>query len=181
MAHAPRSLPPLNPASLDRIALRYVERFATTRGKLTRYLECKIRERGWDGEELETSRPDTVALAQRLADLGYIDDRAFAEGRATAMGRRGLGARRVAGMLREAGVGTEDAASLTPVLEAQALSSALSFARKRRIGPYADRLGDRAQQQKHLAAMIRAGHDFSLARQITAMLPGDDVARLGEA
>lgn len=45
-----RPLTPLDPARLERLALRYVERFATTRVKLTRYLERKVRERGWDNE-----------------------------------------------------------------------------------------------------------------------------------
>jgi regulatory protein len=88
---------PLDVAAMERLALRYVERFATTRGKLADYLRRKIRERGWDGEP-----GDPVALAEKLAELGYIDDRAFAEARASALGRRGLGARRVAGALREA-------------------------------------------------------------------------------
>ena len=41
-----RTLPPLDAAALERLALRYVERFATTRGKLTDYLRRKIREIG---------------------------------------------------------------------------------------------------------------------------------------
>ncbi|KTW08260.1 RecX family transcriptional regulator, partial [Sphingomonas sanguinis] len=35
---------------LERLALRYVERFATTEGKLVDYLTRKLRERGWAGE-----------------------------------------------------------------------------------------------------------------------------------
>jgi regulatory protein len=36
---APRRIPgPLDSAALDRLALRYVERFATTRAKLAAYL-----------------------------------------------------------------------------------------------------------------------------------------------
>ena len=74
---------------MDRLALRYVERFATTRGKLSDYLTRKIRERGWAGE-----RPaDPVAVAQRMADLGYVNDRLYAEAKAGAMTRRGLGAK----------------------------------------------------------------------------------------
>ena len=44
-----RQPPPLDAAALERLALRYVERFATTRGRLTDYLTRKIRERGWEG------------------------------------------------------------------------------------------------------------------------------------
>lgn len=83
-------LPALDAAALERLALRYVERFATTRGKLADYLRRKVRERGWAGE----AAADPAALAERLAALGYIDDRGYAEGKAAALARRGLGDRK---------------------------------------------------------------------------------------
>jgi regulatory protein len=81
---------PLDAAALDRLALRYVERFATTQGKLADYLRRKVRERGWEGEPA-----DPAAIAARMAALGYVDDRLYAESKAAALARRGLGARRV--------------------------------------------------------------------------------------
>lgn len=162
-------IPPLDAAALDRLALRYVERFATTRARLAIYLAGKIRARGWSG-----APADPAAVAERLAALGYIDDRAFGEARAAAMGRRGLGRRRVAGALHQAGIGGDDAAALAPAIAARALEAALVFARKRRIGPFAAEAPDRPLRQKQLAAMIRAGHDMTLARRIAAMAPGDD-------
>ncbi|RZF64543.1 regulatory protein RecX [Sphingomonas populi] len=163
-----RTVPPLDAATLERLALRYVERFATTRGRLSAYLMRKIRERGWEGEP-----PDTVALAERLAELGYIDDRAFGEAKAGAMLRRGLGRRRVAGALRAAGIGAEDAAAIAPSVEAGGLAAALAFARRRRIGPFATDIADRALREKQIAAMIRAGHDMDIARKIVKMVPGE--------
>jgi regulatory protein len=167
-----RPIPPLDTASLERLALRYVERFATTRGKLAAYLARKVRERGWDGPVA-----DPAALAERMAALGYVDDRAFAEARASAMARRGLGARRVAQDFRAAGIGEDDAAELAPAIADRAMATALAFARRRRIGPYGDPAGelplDRAVRDKQLAAMMRAGHGFDLARRIVAMAPGE--------
>jgi len=165
-----RSAPPLDTGALERLALRYVERFATTRGRLAAYLTRKIRERGWQGDAA-----DVVALAERLADLGYIDDRAFGEARAGAMLRRGLGRRRVAGALRAAGIGAEDAAAIAPTVEAGAFDAALAFARRRRIGPFGIETPDRAAREKQIAAMIRAGHDVDLARKIAKMAPGDSL------
>lgn len=161
----------LDSAALERLALRYVERFATTRGRLGDYLTRKIRERGWDG-----AAADPVELAQRMADLGYIDDRAFAEARASAMQRRGLGARRVSGAFREAGIEAADAEAVAPAIEDRAVTAALAFARRKRIGPYALAEPDRALREKQLAAMIRAGHRFDLARKIVAAPPSDTVS-----
>jgi regulatory protein len=163
-----RPPPPLDAAALDRLALRYVERFATTRGKLADYLRRKVRERGWDGAEAD---PDGVAA--RMAELGYVDDRAFAEARAAAMTRRGLGAARVSAALRHAHVGEEDAAAVAPSVEAAAVASAMDFARRRRIGPYAAEPADRAGRDRQLAQMARAGHGFALARRIVSAAPGE--------
>lgn len=165
-----RPLPPLNSADLERYALRYVERYATTRAKLAIYLSRKLRERGWDGEK----SPDPEALAERMAELGYVNDRLYAESKAGAMARRGLGARRVREALRFAGVEEEDAAALAPAIAAEGLASAIAFARRRRIGPYAREAADRPLQEKQMAAMIRAGHAPGLARAIVRMAPGDD-------
>lgn len=162
--------PPLDGPKLERLALRYVERFATTRGKLVDYLHRKICERGWEG-----AAADAAGLAQRMADLGYIDDRAFAEARAAAMGRRGLGARRVTGALREARVEEVDAAAVAPAIADRAVDTAMAFARRRRIGPFGAAEPDRAVREKQLGAMVRAGHGFDLARRIVALAPGDDL------
>ena len=162
-------VPPLDAATLERLALRYVERFATTRGRLVQYLVRKIRERGWDG-----AAADPSALAEKLAELGYIDDRAFGEARAAAMGRRGFGKRRVTGALHQAGIEEVDRDAIVPAVEERALETALAFARRRRIGPYALRQAERPEREKHIAAMIRGGHDFTLSRRIASMEPGAD-------
>jgi regulatory protein len=165
-----RNLPALDAAALDRLALRYVERFATTRMRLVTYLRRKIAERGWSGPPV-----DPVTIAERMVAAGYVDDRAYAESKARSMGRRGLGAARVSSALRAAGVGSDDAATVAPVLAEDAVEAALRFARRRRIGPFGDGSGDRAVRERQLAAMLRAGHGLDLARQIVRMVPGDDI------
>lgn len=159
--------PPLKPESLDRMALRYVERFATTRAKLAQYLRRKLRERGWEGD----GEPGVEALADRMAELGYVDDRAFADAKAGAMTRRGLGARRVADALRHAGVGDADGAGARAAVAEGAIESALRFARRKRIGPYAAQAAERPVRERHLGAMLRAGHGIDLSRRIVALPP----------
>jgi len=167
MHRARRPRPPLDLAALERLALRYVERFATTRARLAAYLARKIAERGWDGE----APADPVALADRFAERGYVDDRSFAETRAAALTRRGLGARRVDQALRHAGIGEEDRQEIGDDVRESAAASALAFARRRRIGPFARVIADRAQRERHVAAMVRAGHPLAIARRIASMAP----------
>src|SRR3546814_2912886 len=43
------------------------------------------------------------------------------------------------------------------------------------IGPYASQAADRDMQQKQIAAFLRAGHDFELARRFVGAGPGETV------
>lgn len=173
MPGSTRKLMPLDAAALDRLALRYVERFATTRARLAGYLARKIGERGWEGAVV-----DPAEVAERLAALGYVDDRAYADAKARSMARRGLGGRRIAAALHAAGVDGDDAAALAPDIAEGAVAAALAFARRRRIGPFAPGEVDRDQRERQFAAMMRAGHAPGLVRRIVAMAPGADVEEL---
>jgi regulatory protein len=161
--------PPLDAGALERLALHYAGRYATTRAKLRSYLSRKVRERGWDGE----GAPPLDALIERFAELGYVDDQAFASSRAASLGRRGYGARRVEMALTAAGITEEDGAAAREQAREQEWAAALRFAERRRIGPFAERLAEPAAREKALAAMLRAGHPLDLARRLVRAPPGE--------
>lgn len=161
--------PPLDAEAIERLALHYVGRFATSRGKLVEYLFRKVRERGWAHE----APPDLAAMAERFAELGYVDDRAFAEARARSLGGRGYGKGRVRAALHAAGIGEEDAAPAHEIADDGRWAAALRYAQKRRIGPWATVEPDRAGREKAIASMIRGGHDFAAARVIASSAPGE--------
>ena len=165
---------PLDEQTIGELALRYVGRFATTRAKLRAYLERKLRERGWNG-----ARPaDPAALAQRFAELGYVDDAAYALAKSRDLTGRGYGKRRLGQALRMAGVDEPDGAAAHEFAEAEAVSAALRFAERRKLGPFAAHAaGDPKERQRALAAMVRAGHDFALARAIVDRAPGEEADR----
>lgn len=157
-----RERPPLDAAALERLALRYVERFATTRGKLADYLRRKLRERG----AVEDFDPDAIdALADKFVALGYVDDAAWASAKAGSLTRRGYGARRVSDALRAGRIEPELAAAVAPD-EAEAWAAAETYARRRKIGVHGDGAADRDLKRKQLAAMLRAGHAFEVARRM---------------
>ena len=161
--------PPLDEAGLEQAALSYAGRYATSRAKLRAYLARKLRERGWARE----APPPLDALVERLAGLGYVDDRAFATARGAALARRGYGARRLDAALHAAGIDAEDAAEAREAAAAGAWQAALRFAERRAIGPFAAAQADRPAREKALAAMLRAGHPARLARRIVAARPGE--------
>lgn len=166
-----RKAKPLDEERLRELALHYVGRFATTRAKLKAYCERKLRERGWAGER----PPDVAALVERIGELGYVDDRVFALAKAGSLTARGLGGRRVRQALHQAGVDEGDAEGGLQLADEQAGESALRFARRKRIGPFATTKADQPAREKALATMIRAGHGFALARKIVDAEPGEEL------
>lgn len=155
---ARRAPKPLDSARLHELALTYVARFATSAGKLERYLARKLRERGWDGE----GSPDPAAISARFAELGYLDDEAYARARGGDLLRRGYGARRVAQALGEAGIAEDLRREVAPG-EGAARRAAFALARRRRLGPFHGAPLDRSLREKQFAALVRAGHGFDHA------------------
>lgn len=154
---------------LERLALEYAGRYATSRAKLAAYLARKIRERGWAGED----PPPIDALVERFAGLGYVDDRLVADVRGRSLAARGYGPRRLDSALKGLGIGEEDAADARNTAEAGAWEAALAFARRRHIGPFATGVQDDAARRRAFNAMVRAGHAIDTIRKITDLAPED--------
>lgn len=163
-----RPPPPLDAAALDGLAIRYLGRFATTRARLRDYLQRKLRERGWAGDD----PPPVDAIVERCAAAGYVDDAAFATARSRSLGRRGYGNARVTAALAAAGVAA-GVANAVKQDEASAFAAADAFARRRRIGPYAATAPSPDDQRRALAAMVRAGHPWPIAQRFVRAVPGD--------
>lgn len=164
-----RRAQPLDPASLRAAAIRYVERYQTSRARLLRYLARKLRERGW----ADDAAADPEALADDMVRLGYIDDAAFAASRVRSLTHRGLGERRLQMALAESGIAEDLRAAA--LADHDPLQSALEFARRKRLGPFGAAITDPRLRQRQLAAFARAGHPHAIARRILA---ARDIAEL---
>lgn len=179
-----RTPKPLDRARLEELALAYVARFATSAGRLEAYLLRKLRQRGWadEGED----EPDLEGLVHRFVERGWVDDAGWGRMRAAGLLARGYGARRVEEALRAGGIDEDLRAELAPDEYARR-EAAAAHARRRRFGPFATTTGGDAQErgkirEKHLAAMLRAGHDFAAAVTVVDAASEEEVARwVGEA
>jgi regulatory protein len=151
---------PLTPESLNWFALRYVERYATTREKLRQYLKGKVYERGWAGE----GEAPVDTIVERFAELRYVDDRSYGESKAKSLERRGYGVRRVDQALMAAGIEPEMRGEIRDEVDEK--EAAIAYARRKHIGPFAAELPSPELRQKQFAAMVRAGHSFELVKAI---------------
>ena len=161
----------LNASSLKELALAYVGKYATTRAKLRAYLMRKVRERGWSDQ----TAPQIEELAQRFAELGYVDDAAYALAKARSLSARGYGKRRLFEKLSGDGVEDKDRTAADAYADDASIGAALHFAKRRRLGPFAKAAADPRQREKWVAAMVRAGHEYGTARAIASMSPDPQI------
>ena len=169
IARERKHLRPLDSEHLRTLALAYVGRYATSCARLAAYLKRKIGERGWADESV----PPIDMIVTQFAELGYVDDEAFAKARSGALLRRGYGPNRVRISLRVSGIGTDIIDHAATLDDEVALTAALVFARRKRIGPYSRDDITPVIRQKMIAAMLRAGHSYDVSRKILAMTAND--------
>lgn len=163
-----------SPASLERSALAYLERFAASAASLRRVLARKIERsaRAHDIDRLEEARAEGAvwieALIERYLRSGLLDDKAYAEARTTSLRRQGRSARAIADRLAQKGIGRaiiDDTLAPTRT-EADELTAAAKLARRRRLGPFRT-TGDRAEHRdRDLQVLGRGGFSYNIARKV---------------
>jgi regulatory protein len=172
MAQGRRAKPPaITAEALERAALRYLERYASSRENLRRVLLRRIRRAAHAGDPGGADAPRLAEqIVARYTDAGILNDKNYAEQRAASLARSGASRFRIRGKLAQKGVGAElirDAVTaLDENSDASEMAAACALIRRRRLGPYRPP-GQRAEfRHKDLAAMARAGFRFDLARRL---------------
>jgi regulatory protein len=160
----------ITPDSLGRIALHYLERYATSSENLRRVLIRRVR-RSAEAHDTDPDEqiPHVDALIIRYQQAGLLDDQAYARMRAESLHRRGTSGRMIRMKLAAKGVPSDaidDALeSLSDLVANTDLSGACNYARRRRIGPW--RLRDRTDyRDRDLAALARQGFSYNIARKV---------------
>jgi regulatory protein len=170
-----RNPTPPDQASLEKAALRYLERYASSAAGLRRVLMRRLRRAGADQDEEGEDRHAAIeAVIAKLMRLGLLDDARYAEARAGSLARRGaslfvirrdLKARGIAAGPLDAAIGQlkDEAGGSSDAVDRMA---ALALARRRRLGPFrAPRV--RAQfRDRDLATLGRAGFALEVARSV---------------
>ncbi|MEB2312451.1 MAG: RecX family transcriptional regulator [Sorangiineae bacterium] len=165
-----RQPPPLDAALLDKAALAYLERFDSSADNLRRVLMARVR-RAARSEEL-----DVAALARHVDGLieryrasGLLDDGRFAENVARGLRARGGSRRGIALKLRAKGVAEADIAAALSRAERDSaepeLEAAQRLVRRRRLGPLRPEAERAEKRSRDLAALMRAGFSYDVARR----------------
>ncbi len=177
---APR---PLTPERLEKVALHYLERFASSAENLRRVLMRKVErtaravERaGGEADRAEPARW-VDALVARYVASGLIDDRAYAEAASASLRRQGRSARAIRQKLKAKGIGRGAAEAALEEAggagEAAEFRAAVSLARRRRLGPFGPAQGRRERRARDLASLARAGFGYDTARRVIDASEGE--------
>jgi regulatory protein len=170
----PRKIPRKpNPASLERAALHYLERFASSAENLRRVLLRKVERAARHHEDIdrEAAAGWIDDLIARYRRTGLLDDRVYAEARTTSLHRRGASARKIRLSLAQKGVApaTVEAAldDLSERVEGDTeLQAAIALTRRRRLGVYRPAATRAEYRDRDLAALARAGFSYDIARRV---------------
>lgn len=179
MADAPRkSKISLRPDSLERTALFYLERYASSGENLRRVLHRRVMRAERQGPvDREAAARAIDAVIAKLQRAAILDDARYAAGRAATLFRQGKSLGRIAATLASAGVAREVTEAALDALEADHpeadLAAASAYARRRRLGPWRPAAAREAHRRKDMAALARRGFSLAIAR---AVIGGEDEA-----
>jgi regulatory protein len=167
-----RIVKPITAKRLENIAAAYVDRYASSAGRLRDVLLRRVRKaRHAEAPVVDDAETIIEGIVAKYVTGGVLNDRRFAEHKADALRRRGTSQRRIREKLALARVGRDDVdhalASLRDESDGDGeFAAAVALARRRRLGPFADPAIRRERRDKHLAAMGRAGFALGLARRV---------------
>ena len=177
----PRRRPkPATPEALERAALSYLERYASSAENLRRVLLRRIaRAASHGGEDPNAGEAAVEALITRLKRASLLDDKLYAETRGVSLNRRGVSRRGIAARLAAKGVGEDDIAQALHQLARDVaepdLAAALTYARRRRLGPYRPAEERAERRTRDLASLARQGFEYSLALKVVDAGTPDEI------
>jgi regulatory protein len=168
----------IDEALIERWALAYLGRFASSAENLRRVLLRRVRKRLLgDREAVAVASAAVDMLVARYRTSGLVDDAAYAAGRARTRLRRGQSLRTIRAGLAAKGVAAPDAAAALAGLAADGgdpdVAAAVAFARRRRLGPFRRVDAAEADGAKALGAFARAGFSREVAKAVLACADPD--------
>jgi regulatory protein len=152
---------------LERWALQYLGRYASSAENLRRVLMRRVRRRAPESVPAAAALID--ALVERYRESGLLDDAAYAAARVQSLHHSGASMRAMRARLAAKGVPAADVADAVSDLRAAAsdpdLAAACVFARRRRLGPFRRAAADHARE---LGSFARAGFSRRVAEAVLA-------------
>lgn len=152
---------------LLRAAVHYLERYASTEVNLRKVLERKVY-RACNALEIDPGEFTEIiqTIVGKCVRTGMVNDHGFAEMKVASLRRKGQSLKKIEAQLKAKGVPPNVLETALAGDETDDLTAALIYAKRRRLGPFADPAKRADRRMKDLAAMCRAGFDYETARRV---------------
>ncbi|MEH6524910.1 MAG: regulatory protein RecX [Sneathiella sp.] len=154
-------------------ALRYLDRFATSTGKMHHHLFRKSQPALalFDLDEAELRASIDVEIA-KLVDSGFINDQEYAASKARIMAKQGKSLNQIRRKLMDLEVSEDiqEAAisGLGEDSEGLDMVAAALYVRKRKFGPYKPEESRQARWEKEMSSLARNGFSYTVASVVLA-------------
>jgi len=168
--------------------LYYLERFTASSGHFKTVMGRKINKSCY--HHTDQDREECFAMLDRVTDSllkeGYLDDDGYVRGMVTSLRRSGKSKRVIMGKLAQKRVPSHDIEEALTAYDEEnyedpyqaELFAAITFARKKRLGPYDER--EKYEDEKALNMFARNGYNYDTSRRVLNMSQ-DDIYDLGYA
>ncbi|MBP5699129.1 MAG: regulatory protein RecX [Alphaproteobacteria bacterium] len=154
---------------LRNIALYYLERFESSEENLRIILRRRIDKYVFFNKEynpMQAYQWVEDVIAECLSQ-NFINDKRFADFKINNYLQAGKSRRYIEQKLKQKGIDEKIIEQYFAQINYSEFDSALSFARKKKIGRFRENDEDRLEnRQKDLAALVRAGFDYDVAKEI---------------
>jgi regulatory protein len=158
---------------LERAALYYLERYATSSDNLRRVLMRKVARSARAHDTDETAgRAMVEELIARFLELGLLDDARYAESQVRRLRRRGTSRRLIMARLWAKGLDAtvidEALRQFDDLSSEPEMAAACAYVQRRRLGPYRAARARERLRGRDLAALARAGFSYRVAERVMA-------------
>jgi regulatory protein len=155
-------------AYLERAALYYLERFASSSENFRKVLKRKIDRRcRARGEEPQAFYALIDPIIERYKASGLLNDALYTQSQVASLRRRGGSKRAINAKLAAKGLRGEEVAQIIEQDETDELQAARNYARRRRLGHWRTK-NPADYHDKDLAALARAGFSYVHAKAALA-------------
>lgn len=172
-----KTLKKINKQRLKNIALYYLKRFDSSVENLRQVLKRRVNDYAFYNPDFNKNEAYSW-IEEILADferLKYIDDLRYSEIKIRGYLNAGKPERYIKIKMQQKGINTTLVEQILANMSFSPFEMALKFAKKKKIGPYRnDENERRANRQKDLATIIRAGFDYDVASDVLEQHFTDD-------
>lgn len=154
---------------LRNIALYYLERFESSKDNLRIVLRRRIDKYVFANKEYnpEEAYIWVDEIVEECAQHNFVNDERFTNLKINAYLKSGKSRRYIEQKLKQKGIDNKTINQSFEDIEYSEFDVALNFARKKKIGKFRENKEMQiANRQKDLAALVRAGFDYDIAKDI---------------